>query len=221
MELKQAIHQRRTIRKFLDQEIPREMLEEILELSLWSPSWGNTAPWELLVARGEALERFQAANRDALFAGEKPNPDLPMPQGFPQAMNQRYKQVGKSVLIAEGIAREDQDGRLNYYGEMFEIFKAKALVLLLLDKELELPYPVLDAGLFIQSLCLAAADKGLGTCILAASVNYPDMVRELLGAPPDKTIVMGLGLGWPDTEAEINRFERQRPKLSEVATWVE
>ncbi len=221
MELRQAIEQRRSIRKFQKQEVPRELIEEILQLSLWSPSWGNTAPWEILVASGEALARYQEANHAALFAGQKPNPDLPMPEAFPAANQERYRHLGKSVLIAQGIAREDEKGRLNFYGEMFKLFEVPALVLFLLDKELELPYPLMDLGIFIQSLCLAAADQGLGSCIMAVSVNYPDLAREILGAPQDKLLVMGVGLGWPEEEAAINRFERQRPGLDEVCTWVE
>ncbi|MCX5858080.1 MAG: nitroreductase family protein, partial [Deltaproteobacteria bacterium] len=47
MTLAEAIRGRRSIRKFRKDEIPGEVLREILEAARWAPSWGNTQPWEL------------------------------------------------------------------------------------------------------------------------------------------------------------------------------
>jgi len=46
MELREAIKGRRSIRKFKPVEVPRSLMEEIMEEARWSPSWGNTQPWE-------------------------------------------------------------------------------------------------------------------------------------------------------------------------------
>ena len=77
----------------------------------------------------------------------------------------------------------------------------------------------LDVGLFIQSLCLAATDRGLGTAVLAAAINYAEVVREVLGIPEDKRIIMGVAMGWPNPDSPVNRFQRQRPALGEIARW--
>jgi nitroreductase len=33
--------------------VPREVISKILKAARWSPSWGNTQPWELVVVQGE------------------------------------------------------------------------------------------------------------------------------------------------------------------------
>jgi len=103
---------------------------------------------------------------------------------------------------------------------MFGLFDAPAIILVNVDKALLLEYAMLDAGIFLQTFCLLAHDRGLGTCIMAAIVNYADIVRELFSISEGKTIVMGAILGWPDPEAAVNQFERQRGALDEFVKWV-
>ncbi len=62
MEVKEAILSRRSIRSFLKRDIPEELSKEILADSQWSPSWGNTQPWEIMVITGPLLEEFKQKN---------------------------------------------------------------------------------------------------------------------------------------------------------------
>jgi nitroreductase len=80
---------------------------------------------------------------------------------------------------------------------------------------------MLDVGLIMQTFCLLAHEKGLGTCMLAASVRYPDILRKLLSLPEDKVIVLGTALGYPDMESPINHLQRERADLDEFVTWVD
>jgi len=43
------IKSRRTIRSFKDEEIPREMIEKILDVARWSPSGSNAQEWRFVV----------------------------------------------------------------------------------------------------------------------------------------------------------------------------
>jgi len=49
MDLMEAIHTRRSIRKFTDRPIEKEDLETILRAAMIAPSAGNARPWEFLV----------------------------------------------------------------------------------------------------------------------------------------------------------------------------
>ena len=220
MELKGALLGRRSIRKFLKRDVPEDLINEILTDSQWAPSWGNTQPWEIMVITGSPLEKFKQKNKGALFSGVKPNPEIKMPEVFPAKLKQRYVDVGKRVLQSLSIDRKDLDGRLNYYGDMFYLFDAPAMVLFLLRKDVLLEYAMLDVGLYLQTFLLSAHDLGLGGIVLAASVNYPDLLRSLFPIGADKTIVMGAVLGWPDREAPVNCFERQRAGLHNTVTWI-
>jgi hypothetical protein len=64
-----------------------------------------------------------------------------------------------------------------------------------------------------------ALERDLGTCILAASVAYPRILRELLPIPENRIIVIGTLLGYPDWDSPVNHFERERATDTQV-TWV-
>ena len=54
---------------------------------------------------------------------------------------------------------------------------------------------------------------------MAMAVRDPDTLRELLPQAAEMQFVIGVALGYPDEEAAINRFERQRAQLEEFVTW--
>jgi len=220
MQVREAILQRRTIRWFLPDPVPEEILREILAEALWAPSWGNTQPFEIVVATGAPLERFKEENERALREARASEPDVPMPEHWPELHQTRYRDVGRCVLQALEIPRGDSQARLDYYGRMFALFGAPALVVMTLSREIALEYAMLDVGLFLQTFCLAAEDRGLGTAILAASVRYPEIVRRHFSIPEDRRIIMGVAVGRPDLDAPVNRFPRTRAPLEQMVRWV-
>ncbi|MBT4091597.1 MAG: nitroreductase, partial [Deltaproteobacteria bacterium] len=199
MEVRNAIKDRRSIRQFLSKPVPDELLNEIMSDSLWAPSWGNTQPWEIVVATGEVLKKFKEESAAALNNGLAFNTDIPIPEVWPDTMKKRYKGIGRSVLDSQAIAREDVEGRNRYYQQMFSMFNAPVLVMFMLDQDVSLEYAMLDVGSIMQTFCLLAADQGLGTCIMATSINYAKMAHKLLNIPDRKQLVVGVALGWPDT----------------------
>ena len=221
MELQEAVLGRRSIRQFLPRPVSVEMIQDLIDKSLWSPSWGNTQPWEIVVGTGKALAEFKEKNRDAFIKGKASTTDIPTPKVWPDRNKLRYNELGKSVLGALEIAREDQQARMDHFARMLSLFDAPAVIIITVDKTLSLEYAMLDVGLILQTFCLLAHDKGLGTCILAAAVAYPDIVRAVFSVPETKRLVMGAALGWPDTEAPVNSFKRNRGDLEEFVRWVD
>ena len=220
MELQEVIHHRRSIRQFLPKSVSVDLIQDMIADCLWAPSWGNTQPWEIVVVTGQKMAEFKKKSQETLLAGKAAATDIPMPQVWPQAYLDRYKQLGKSVLGALSIARDDKEARLQHFVNMFGFFDAPAAILVLVDKALALEYAMLDAGIFLQTFCLLAHDRGLGTCILAVMVSYPEIARDLFSIPDGKLIVIGAALGWPDPAAPVNCFERKRGSLAEFVSWV-
>ncbi len=220
MDAFQAVTTRRSIRKFKLDQVPESLIHEILEAARWSPSWGNTQPWEIVVVSGESLERFKKANRQRLMDGIIPEPDTAMPGVWPDIFKRRYTEVGKKVLTALEIARGDQEARLRYTGDMFALFNAPCLILFCVDRALNREYAMLDVGAILQTVCLLAHARGLGSCILAASASYPGLIREILPLGEAKAIIIGVALGYPDGDAPVNNFSRERANLDEFTMWV-
>jgi len=60
-DLKDLIESRRSIRKYDTRDVPRAMVDQILEAVRWAPSWTNCQCWEVVVIRDRAVkERLQA-----------------------------------------------------------------------------------------------------------------------------------------------------------------
>jgi nitroreductase len=144
-----------------------------------------------------------------------------MPGMWPDAHKKRYAALGKSALEALSIDRDDLEARRSYYADMFYLFDAPCLILICLDKRLSIEYAMLDVGLITQTICLLAYERGLGTCLLANSSRYPELLRDMLPIPEGKNIVIGTALGYPDLDSPVNRFERKRAGLGELVTWID
>ncbi len=59
-DLWEAIEQRRSIRKFTDQDISESLTEQVLEAVKMAPSWANTQCWEVVVIRDEGIKHALA-----------------------------------------------------------------------------------------------------------------------------------------------------------------
>ncbi len=57
----QEIRERRSIRRFADRAVEPEVLAEILEAARWSPSWGNSQCWEIVVVGDQGHKEQLAA----------------------------------------------------------------------------------------------------------------------------------------------------------------
>jgi nitroreductase len=232
VRLEDAIRGRRSIRKFKPDQVERKVLEEIMKAALWAPSWGNTQPWEFYVLTGKRLTEFKNANRDKMIAGEKYSPDVPMPEVWPETMKKRYVDLVRTVLSTIEISLEDvvahdifeilfKDSREQYALDMASLFDAPCLVVVCISGDMLVEYTMLDVGVVVQTICLLAHAKGLGTCIMATAVGYPGILRESLSIPKDKRIIVGIAMGHPDPEFPLNKFERKRAEPNELVKWVE
>jgi nitroreductase len=61
MDVEEAIRSRRTHKAFRPGPVPRELLDELLELARWAPNHHLTNPWRFRVIGPEALSRLKDA----------------------------------------------------------------------------------------------------------------------------------------------------------------
>ena len=57
--LEELLNERYSVRAFLPQEVPRETIAHVLTVAQRTASWCNSQPWQVLIASGEAKERFR------------------------------------------------------------------------------------------------------------------------------------------------------------------
>ncbi|HKF82148.1 MAG TPA: nitroreductase [Solirubrobacterales bacterium] len=59
MDVETAIRTRRTHKAFAPEPLPREQIDELLELASWAPNHNLTVPWRFRVIGPEALRRLK------------------------------------------------------------------------------------------------------------------------------------------------------------------
>ncbi len=217
MDLIKLIHERKSFRAFKPDPIPRERIEEILKLSIHAPSAINLQPWEFLVVSGEEKERLsrrliKAYREKKISCG--PDAVKPLPKTFGkrgvktlEAMKPFFNEmeVDPDQFINEGSCR--------FYGAPVAIF-------ICLDDSFS-KARLVDIGLVLGYLILAAHGFGLGTCPIGLITAYEDEIKDLLNIPENKNVVIGVALGYPDEKSPINRFKSSREELKKLVQWIE
>ncbi len=217
MDLLKMIKERRTVRAFKPDPIPRERIEEILKLSIHAPSASNLQPWEFIVLTVEEKERLCRrlikAYREKQIAcspgNVKPLPKTMGKRGAKtlEMMNPFFEEMGvhSNQFINEGSC--------NFYG-------APVAILICLDDSFPKARMV-DIGLALGYLVLTAHEFGLGTCPIGLIMAYEDEIKDLLNIPENKNVVIGVALGYPDWNIPINRFKSPRDELSKFTRWID
>lgn len=219
MDIIDAIRGRTSVRAFLDQSVPRETIESVLEAARWSPSGGNTQPWEVAVVTGDRKREIGDRMVEALRSGDKGNADYQYyAHRFPEPYRTRRFDCGMALYNALGIKRSDKTARALQWEKNYHGFDAPVELYFFVDEALEMGSWV-DAGMFIQSVMLAARAHDLETCPQAALAEYPDIVRDVLGISPSKKLICGVAMGYPDREAPVNQYRTERAPVDEFTRW--
>jgi nitroreductase len=188
----EVVRQRRSTRLFLrDKPVPRELLDEALELAMRAPSNSNIQPWRVFIASGPRRDRLV----EALL--EEASVELPVTTGIPEHFLPLRQELGGLVYGSMGIARHDKDARKLAQLRNWEFFRAPVGAVVCMHRDLGLVDGV-GVGMFLQTLVLALTERGLGTCVQVSIAAYPDILRSHLGIPEELTVLCGLAIGYPD-----------------------
>jgi nitroreductase len=214
-DLDETIRDRRSTRMFLrDKPVPREFLDEALELAMCAPSNANVQPQHVVFASGPARDRLV----EALLSDAKAGPPRvpPLPEAF---ANMRYE-LGAAVYGSMGIARHDTEARRIAVLRNWEFFRAPLAGLVCMQRDLDY-VDSLGVGMFLQTLLLALTARGLATCVQVSIAGYPDTIREQLGIPEDMRILCGLAIGYADPAFPGNALRVGRNTIDHNVVFVD
>lgn len=214
MDTIEAIYGRRSVRAYKTDPVPKDTLEKILDAALHAPSWENTQPWEFAVIGGPIMAQLRAAIKEKMTASEKPNLDIPWPK-FSGVHHERSRALGKKLLPEIGLQKQDMS---QWWSAMTQFFYAPCGIIAHMDSSLG-EWSILDMGLALENLMVAAWHYGVGTCAISAGVIYPDILHNLLSIPDSKRIIVGLAVGYPDLENPRATFRSDREPLKNLVTW--
>jgi nitroreductase len=221
MELEDVIRGRRSVRAYTSEPVPEALVREILDEARWAPSSRNTQAWSVWVVTGDALERFKTAFKAALDRDEPEAMDIrgTLTGDWPEACSARAVELMRTRAATLEAAGE-VSGPAASLARMADCFGAPVLLVFGFEDCLTDASACYDTASLVQNVCLAAHDKGLGTCQSTTLVRYGDLLREVLPDSSEKKMVVAVALGWPDLENAANTFSRSRAPLDELVTWV-
>ncbi|QGZ30317.1 nitroreductase [Stutzerimonas stutzeri] len=217
-----AITTRRSIRAFLPTAVPREEIESILDVARFSATGVNMQPWRVHVVTGDMKDRLSLAIADI-----DSNPSLSMslddpyeyyPREWVAPYVDRRRKVGWELYGLLGIAKGDKQRMHEQHGRNYRFFDAPVGLLFTIDRVLQ-EGSLLDYGMFLQSVMVAARGRGLHTCPQAAFLKYHNVIAEILSIPPEQMLVCGMSLGYADETSIENTLVTDREPVNAFATF--
>jgi len=217
MDLLKVINERKSIRAFKSEPIPREKIEEILSLTIHAPSAINLQPWEFIILTGEEKERLgrrliKAYREKQISCG--PGNVKPLPKTIAKRGTKTLELM--NPFLEEMAVNSDKfinEGSCNFYG-------APVAILICLDDSFPAARMV-DIGIALAYFVLTAHDFGFSTCPIGLITAYEDEIKDLLNIPENKNVVIGVALGYPNRDIPINHFKSPRDDLEKFVRWIE
>ena len=184
MEVMEAVRKRRSIRRYQERPVPREMIDEVLEAARLAPSASNLQTWKFKVVTDKGT---RSALRQAAF-------------------NQKFIEEAPVIIVA-CTDFEAYGERAKRSRELLRSGVRPSLSMLLRfmrtqkegdTEQRDVINAVINVSIAVENMVLAAASLGLGTCWVRAF--QPERVAEILSLTPECPPLIMLPLGYPDED---------------------
>ena len=189
------LQSRRSVRKYLDRPVSRELIEQVLESARWAPSPHGRQPWRFVVLTTQKL-KFQLADQ----MGSIWQQNLHMDGQDAEIVNIRLEKSRQRILNAPVIVipclyLED----LDYYPDERRQADEKTMA-------------IQSIGAAIQNMLLMAYDLGLDAGWMCAPLFCPEVVCTALNLDPQLTPQALITVGYAAADPE----RRERLPLSSL-----
>ena len=223
-----AISSRMSARAFTQQAVPQQTLQDILEVASRAPSGTNCQPWKVYVLQGESRNSLvskvcaahDALRADPALATEYREEYDYYPEKWVSPYIDRRRENGWSLYGLLGIGKGDKDKMHAQHQRNYTFFDAPVGLMFTIDRVMGRG-SLLDYGMFLQSIMLAARARGLHTCPQAAWNAYSSLILPHIGAGADEMLVCGMALGYADADQLVNSFHTPRVAVSEFTHWLD
>ncbi len=186
--LRDVIFNRRSIRRYRPESVPHQIIEDLLQSAIWSPSAHNRQPWRFAVVESQAQKEQLAQAMGARLRRDLTADGVPT-EVIEADAGRSYSRITNSpVLIILCLSMVDMDVYADERRNHQEYIMAVQSVAM--------------AG---QNILLAAHDVGLGACWMCAPLFCSDVVKDELKLPDDWQPQALLTVGYPAETREKTR----------------
>jgi len=223
----QAITSRMSVRAFLPEAVPRETLMQVLDVASRAPSGVNTQPWKVYVLQGETRDALvskvcaahDAVRADPSLAAHYQEAYAYYPEKWISPYIERRRENGWGLYGLLGIGKGDKEKMHAQHQRNYRFFDAPVGLMFTIDRVLGRG-SLLDYGMFLQSIMVAARGHGLHTCPQAAWNGFAKIILPHIGAGEEEMLVCGMALGYADPSALVNSFHTPREPASQFTQFV-
>ena len=223
----QAITSRMSVRAFLPDDVPRETLMQVLDVASRAPSGVNTQPWKVYVLQGETRDALvskvcaahDAVRADPALAAHYQEAYPYYPEKWVSPYIERRRENGWGLYGLLGIGKGDKDKMHAQHQRNYRFFDAPFGLMFTIDRVLGRG-SLLDYGMFLQNIMVAARGHGLHTCPQAAWNGFAKIILPHIGAGEEEMLVCGMALGYADPSALVNSFHTPRESASQFTHFV-
>ncbi len=223
-----AITSRMSTRAFTQQRVPREAIIQMLGVAARAASGTNTQPWKAYVLQGasrDGLVQKVCAAHDAVRA----DPELAKtfveeydyyPTKWASPYIDRRRENGWGLYGLLGIGKGDKDKMHAQHQGNYRFFDAPVGLMFTVDRILGRG-SLIDYGMFLEALMVAARGRGLHTCPQAAWNPFAKIILPHIGAAADEMLVCGMSLGYADESHIVNSFRTPRVAATDFTKWLD
>jgi nitroreductase len=218
--LENLLGERYSVRAFKPVPVPRETIERVLTAAQRTASWCNSQPWQVVIASGEAKEKFRKAIYAEASSGAPADGDFEFPREYLGVYLERRRESGFQLYNTLGIARGDKAAYARQALENYNFFGAPHVAIIHTDEALGI-YGAIDCGAYVSNFMLAAQALGLGTIPQAALARHSGMIRRHFKLGDDRRVVCGISFGFADHADKINSYRTSRARISDTVMFIE
>jgi nitroreductase len=191
MNVREAIGERRSIRKYQDKPLPEEVIRQILEAATLAPSGKNGQPWRFYVVHEDKRDEMVCVMREGIAHAKEAGVPLGSSENSARIMERAPVTVFvfNAATLAPRLGAEGDAGLINVV-------------------------EVQGIGAAIQNMLLAAQELGVGSLWICDVFYAYDELRDWLGETHQ--MIAAVSFGYPDESPG----PRPRKAVDEVTTWV-
>jgi nitroreductase len=218
--LEELLSERYSCRAFRPDPVPRNIIERVLNAAQRTASWCNSQPWQVLIASGEAKERFRKSIYAEAASGAGDGHDFTPPREYLGVYLDRRRESGFQLYNSLGIPRGDKAAYARQALENYNFFGAPHVAIVHTTEALGV-YGAIDCGGYVSNFMLAAQALGLGSIAQAAIARHSQLVRHHFNLGDDRKVVCGISFGYPDRDHKANSYRTTRAGIADTVTFVD
>ncbi|MDF2883267.1 MAG: nitroreductase [Clostridiaceae bacterium] len=172
LEVIEAIKTRRSIGKVKDEQVPKDLIKDIIQAGTWAPNRYVTEPWRFFVISGDGRKKLSKVMED-IAAEAILNPDSE--EGKKKLEKERNKPFRAPVIIAVA-ADVTENGKVIRLEELGAVYAA------------------------VENMLLAAHGLGLAAYWKTGKACYSPKMKEFFGLKEKDEVLAFIYLGYADME---------------------